>query len=175
MIEYTWTKATGSDVNDIVALAQTHFETEVDLTFTVDTQVYARNITFAVVNQFYIPNSTLLTCAKDSAGRLIAYTWAKTGDRAAWSDDNMVSVCIAHVDLTLSARDRLRLITDMIWQWEQFAIYTNTPIICSTTMRKDQNTFIKLHARNGYDVRGSYCYKRVNTTQATPANSLSPG
>ena len=76
----------------------------------------------------------------------------------------MVSVSMAHVDLTLSSRDRLRLITDMINQWEQFAIYTQTPIICSTTMRSDQGAFLKLHTRSGYDVRGSYAYKKINLT-----------
>jgi hypothetical protein len=161
MIQYTWTKATGLDVPAIVQMAVGHFQIEIDLIFTPDPVAYSRNITFAVVNQFYIPNSTLLTCAKDSTGRLLAYTWAKSNDRAAWSDDNMIAVNMAHVDLTLSARDRLRLITDMMNQWEQFAIYTSTPIICSTTMRNDQGAFLKLHERNGYSVRGSYAYKRL--------------
>tara|TARA_R110000868_G_scaffold319333_1_gene580139 strand:+ start:370 stop:864 length:495 start_codon:yes stop_codon:yes gene_type:complete len=164
MTQYTWSKATGLDVPAIVQMAESHFQTEIDLIFTPDPVAYARNITFAVVNQFYIPNSTLLTCAKDPEGRLIAYTWAKSGERAAWSDDTMVSVSMAHVDLTLSSRDRLRLITDMINQWEQFAIYTRTPIICSTTMRSDQSAFLKLHTRSGYDVRGSYAYKKINLT-----------
>jgi hypothetical protein len=161
MIQYTWNKATGQDVPAIVQMAETHFQTEIDLIFKPDPVAYSRNITFAVVNQFYIPNSTLLTCAKDDTGRLIAYTWAKANDHAAWSDDSMVSICMAHVDLKLSSRDRLRLITDMIKLWEHFAIATRTPIICSTTMRSDQGAFLKLHERNGYEIRGSYAYKRV--------------
>jgi hypothetical protein len=161
MLEYTWAPATGNDVNDIVAMAQQHFESEIDLIFTPDTVAYARNITFAVVAQFYMPATSLVSVARDSSGKLVAYTWAKTGERAPWSDDNMVSVCMAHVDMTLSTRQRLRLLTDMIAIWEHFARNTNTPIICSTTMRKDQDAFIKLHARSGYDVRGSYCYKKL--------------
>lgn len=74
----------------------------------------------------------------------------------------MIVIRMAHVDLALSTRDRLRIITDMMHIWEQFAVSTNTPIICSTTMRKDQDAFLKLHARNGYDVRGSYAYKRIS-------------
>ena len=162
MLEYTWAPATGNDVNDIVAMAQQHFESEIDLIFTPDTVAYARNITFAVVAQFYMPATSLVSVARDSSGKLVAYTWAKTGERAPWSDDNMVSVCMAHVDMTLSTRQRLRLLTDMIAIWEHFARNTNTPIICSTTMRKDQDAFIKLHARSGYDVRGSYAYKKLS-------------
>jgi hypothetical protein len=161
MIEYSWQLATGLDVPDIVNMAQTHFQTEIDTVFTPDTVAYSRNITFAVVNQFYLPGSDLLTVARAADGKLLAYNWAKSNDRAAWSDDNMVVVRMVHVDLKLSARDRLRIITDMMNQWEQFARATNNPIICSTTMRKDQDAFLKLHSRNGYDVRGSYAYKRL--------------
>lgn len=161
MIEYTWQLATGLDVPDIVKMAQTHFQNEIDTVFTPDPVAYSRNITFAVVNQFYLPGSDLLTVARDAGGKLLAYNWAKSNDRAAWSDDNMVVIRMVHVDLQLPTRDRLRIITDMMNQWEQFARATNNPIICSTTMRKDQDAFLKLHSRNGYDVRGSYAYKRL--------------
>lgn len=174
MTEYTWAPASGNDVNDIVAMAQQHFESEIDLIFTPDPVAYARNITFAVVSQFYMPGTVLLSVARDSEGKLLAYTWAKTGERAPWSDDNMVSICMAHVDMTLSTKTRLRLLVDMMAQWEHFAVQCGVPVICSTTVRRSQDAFLKLHERYGYDVRGSYCYKRLNTTQATPANSLSP-
>ncbi len=49
----------------------------------------------------------------------------------------------------------------MFTLWENFARLAGTPIVCSTTMRRDQDGFLKLHAKNGYDVRGSYAYKRL--------------
>mgnify|MGYP003340279365 FL=1 len=162
MTQYSWLPAHGTDVADIVQMAESHFQSEIDTVFNPDPVAYSRNITFAVVNQFYLPGSELLYVARDSNNKLIAYTWAKSNERAAWSDDSMVVIRMAHVDLGLSTRDRLRLITDMMHIWEQFAHSTNTPIICSTTMRKDQDAFLKLHARHGYDVRGSYAYKRIS-------------
>jgi hypothetical protein len=162
MIQYSWTPAAGNDVPEIVQMAQSHFQTEIDTVFQPDPVAYSRNITFAVVNQFYLPGSELIYIARDASGKLVAYTWAKSNERAAWSDDNMITIRMAHVDLSLSARDRLRLISDMMTIWEQFARSTNTPIICSTTMRKDQDAFLRLHARNGYDVRGSYAYKKLS-------------
>ena len=75
----------------------------------------------------------------------------------------MVCIRMAHVALDLSAKTRVRLITDMMELWERFAQFANMPIICSTTMRRDQDAFLKLHSRNGYDVRGSYAYKRLST------------
>ena len=66
--------------------------------------------------------------------------------------------------LKLSNRMRVGLVIDMIQLWEGFAKLANVPVICSTTMRKDQSSFLKLHEKFGYDVRGSYAYKRINLT-----------
>jgi len=162
-MNFNWTPATGNDVGDIVAMAEQHFQTEIDNIFNPDPVAYSRNITFAVVNQFYLPTTEFLSVCRDDTGRLIAYTWAKSNDRAPWSDDPMVCIRMAHVALDLSAKTRVRLITDMMELWERFAQFANMPIICSTTMRRDQDAFLKLHSRNGYDVRGSYAYKRLST------------
>lgn len=168
-MNYTWTHAVGYDVEPIVKMAESHFQNEIDNIFKPEPVAYSRNITLAVVNQFYLPTTSLLQVAKDD-NRLLAYTWASSNDRSPWSDDRMVSIKMAHVDLTLPTRTRLKLIHDMFDIWETFARLSNTPIICSTTMRKDQDGFLKLHERNGYEIRGSFAYKRLNTTQATPAN-----
>ena len=76
----------------------------------------------------------------------------------------MVIIKMAHLSLNLSARERVTLVKDMLRLWEAFATLARVNIICSTTMRKDQSVFLKLHERYGYDVRGSYAYKRLNTT-----------
>jgi hypothetical protein len=160
-MNFTWTPATGNDVADIVAMAQQHFQTEIDTIFNPDPVAYSRNITFAVINQFYLPGTDLLSVCRDENNRLLAYTWAKSNDRAPWSDDPMVVVRMAHVALDLSSKTRLRLILDMLELWENFAQFSKMPIICSTTMRREQDAFLKLHARVGYDIRGSYAYKRI--------------
>jgi len=141
-------------------MAESHFQNEIDEIFKPEPVVYGRNITLALVNQFYSPLSELLSVAKDDTGKLLAYTWA-THEVAAWSDDRMVTIRMAHVDLQLPAKLRIKLVKDMFNLWETFALLSNTPIICSTTMRKDQNGFLKLHEKNGYDVRGSYAYKKL--------------
>lgn len=173
MNRWTWTKATGLDVPAMVAMAETHFQQEIDDIFQPEPIAYSRNLTIAVVNSFYMPNTELLLVAHDTDNRLIAYTWARR-ESAPWSDDPMVSVRMAHVDLAVSSRDRVRLIKEMIELWEIWAVSADINIVCSTTMRRDQAGFLKLHERCGYDVRGSTAYKKLNTTQARPANSLSP-
>lgn len=160
MTNYSWTPAHGNDVMNIVNMAESHFQNEIDEIFKPEPIVYSRNITLAVVNQYYSPLSELLSVCKDDTGKLLAYTWA-TLEVAAWSDDRMVTIKMAHVDLTLPSKLRITLVKDMFNLWENFAKLSNTPIVCSTTMRKDQDGFLKLHQRNGYDVRGSYAYKKL--------------
>jgi hypothetical protein len=162
MINYTWRPARGEDIGAIVAMAEQHFQSEIDNIFKPEPYAYSRNVTFAVVNQFYNPNGELLSVAVDSNNVIIAYTWAKSKEYAPWSDDEMICVRMAHVSLDLSARDRIRLIQDMMTLWERFAEQAGVKIIVSTTMRRDQDAFLKLHAKRGYDVRGSYCYKRLS-------------
>lgn len=161
-MNYTWRPAQANDIPKIVAMAEQHFQREIDLIFKPEPIVYSRHITFAIVNQYYNPRAELLSVAVDSSDNLIAYTWAKSGDYAPWSDNEMVSVRMAHVDLTMSPRLRIKLVQDMINLWEGWAKIIHVPIICSTTMRNDQTAFLKLHAKNGYDVRGSYAYKKLS-------------
>jgi len=170
MLNFNWVPATGLDVSDIVKMAEDNFQTEIDTFFNPEPITYSRNITIAIVTQFYAPNSTSVLVCRDSDKKLLAYTWCDSNETTAWSDDKMVVIKMAHVDLQLSTKIRIKLINDMMKLWECFAITSNTPVICSTTMRSDQSAFLKLHERNGYIVRGSFAYKRLNTTQATPAN-----
>ena len=173
MNRWTWNKATGLDVPAMVAMAEGHFQTEIDEIFQPEPVAYARNLTIAVVNSFYMPNTELVLVARDDSGSLIAYTWARR-ESAPWSDDPMALVRMAHVDLRLDGRDRVRLVKEMMELWETWAESAGISIVCSTTMRREQEAFLRLHSRAGYDVRGSYAYKKISTTQATPANSLSP-
>jgi hypothetical protein len=145
-------------------MAQNHFQQEIDLIFTPEPITYSRNITMAVVQQFYNPLSQLLSVARDDANKLLAYTWASRHERAPWSDDEMIAVRMAHLDLELSTRQRVRLLTDMITLWETWAGLCGVTIICSTTMRRSQDAFLRLHEKMGYDVRGSFAYKRLSTT-----------
>lgn len=161
-MNYTWRPADGTDIDEIVAMAETHFQQEIDQIFKPEPVTYTRNMTLAVVNQYFMPHTELVSVARDESNRLLAYTWARRGERACWSDDEMVTVRMAHVDLSLSPRSRVRLVTDMMDLWERFTVFCDVPILCSTTMRNDQDAFLKMHTRRGYSVRGSFAYKKLS-------------
>ena len=166
MTPYHWRPAAGHDVPAIVTMAEQHFQSEIDDIFKPEPNVYSRNITHAIVDQFFLPPKELIAvCYNDATHDLLAYTWAQGDHRAPWSDDLMVFVKMSHVDLRLSSALKIRLVIDMIKLWEQFAALGRVPIICSTTMRRDQTAFMKIHAKLGYDVRGSFAYKKLNTEQ----------
>jgi hypothetical protein len=88
-------------------MAESHFQTEIDSIFTPDPIAYSRNLTYAVVNQFYLPNTEIVSICTDENNKLLAYTWASSTEKAPWSDDSMVVIRMAHVDLTLSSRTRM--------------------------------------------------------------------
>lgn len=161
MNTYIWRSANGKDVVPVVDLANEYFKDEINNLFTIDTLAGSRNVTQAIVSQFYNPNSELVKVAEDDTGKLIAYVWAKGQQRSVWSDEPMTVINMAHASLDLTSRQRVKLVFEMIELWEQFAVNSQSKIICSTTMRHDQQAFLKIHQRRGYDVRGSYAYKRL--------------
>ena len=158
---WTWSRAAGTDVVEIGNIARAHFRSEITDIFCLDEIAFNRNLTLDIVRQFYNPGMSLVTVARDDTGQMLAYTWCERGQRAVWSDEEMVCVKMVHLDLDLSTRDRVRLIQEMMEQWELWAVSCGIDIICSTTMRHHQDGFLRLHARNGYSVRGSICYKRL--------------
>lgn len=160
-MQYTWQRAQGQDVQDIVRMAQDHFEQEADTIWTTDPHTYAYNVAMTVVSQMYNPMGSLLCVARDQNSKLIAYVWAARGERAVWAPDEMVVIRIAHVDLDLPVRTRIRLIKDMIGLWETWAQAIGVKVICSTTMRGDQAGFLRIHQQSGYQIRGSIAYKRL--------------
>jgi hypothetical protein len=161
-MEYAWTLGTLQDIDEVVAMAEQHFQKEIDTIFKPEPPAYARNLAFAVLHQTYYPGSHLFVVAREEeTNKLLAYHWANSGDRAWWSDDLMVNIRMVHMDMTLSPRLRVKIIKDMMDHWERFARYAKNPIICSSTMRHDQDAFLKLHERAGYSVRGSFAYKRL--------------
>jgi hypothetical protein len=157
----TWARATLNDAGDIVHLAKTYFEAEVDDVFHTDPQVYEYNLILAIVHQHYNPYSVAVLACRDHNNQLIAYTWITRGERAVWSAEEMITVRMAHVRMDASTRQRVQLVEQMIGFWEVWAQECSVPVICSTTMRHDQSGFLRLHERHGYSVRGSIAYKRI--------------
>jgi hypothetical protein len=162
-MKYTWSKAQGTDVSDIVSITQQQVEHEANTIWRTDPHVFAYNVAMTVVTQMYNPWGALLMVGKDDVGKIIAYFWAMRGEHTVWSSDEMVTIRLVHVDQGLPVKDRIRLIQDMIALWEVWAIEIKAPVICSSTVRNDQAGFLHIHERQGYVIRGSTAYKRFGS------------
>lgn len=147
-----------TDIKHIVQLSIDNSTT--DSFFTVNPNVYEKNLAYAILNQHYHIGVELLKVLKDENDKLLAYTWANT-HQMLWTTDKMVNVQMVDIDLNLSPRTRIQIIKTMMKEWETFANIANCSVICSPTSRKNQNAFLKLHERNGYELRGSFAFKRL--------------
>ena len=162
MIQYSWVSPTLHDLQPLRVSTELNCADEITSIWTIDEVAFYRNMTLAIVNQHYGPNNELLQIAKDTQGNIIAYTWARANERMPWSDEQMVVIRMAHVDLNLSPRVRLRLLSDMLQIWEAFARQAGAVIISSCSMRREQDAYLKLHKKHGYEIRGSYAYKKLS-------------
>ena len=161
-MNWTWHRAQGTDVTDIMDLTRQHFCTEADSVWIIDEQHFARSITVDIVNQFFNPGSAMVAVARNNNTKaLVGYVWAERGIKTVWSSEEMIAIKIVHVDMSLSARDRVRMVREMITVWELWAQSIGVSIVCSSTMRGDQAGFVRLHQQAGYDCRGSICYRRI--------------
>lgn len=156
----TWRRAVGTDTAAMVGLSQRLYESEVDPFYLTDPIVLSRNITRGIVEQFYNPAAEYLSVLYDG-DHLAAYLWLVRGQRTPWSDDEVLEFKMAHIDLSLTARERVRIVNAMIDQAVVFADHNSIPVIVSSSVRADQQAFLRLHERRGFTVRGSIAYLRM--------------
>lgn len=159
---WTWNYATYNDIEDIYQMAKCHFEREMDSIFTINDDAYKYALDISTSHQRHnLALEQLLVCRDKATGDLLAYSWLGRGHRTPYSNDEMAEARMAHVDLKLSGRQRIHILTQMIHYWETWATACGIPVLVSTSIREDQTTFLKLHEKLGFTVRGGIAYKRV--------------
>ena len=163
MEQYSWRPAELADINRMVDISYLNHGDELNELFTVDPVLYAQHITHAVIDQMYKPRTTLLSVAVNSNNCILGYTWAHIKNQSLWTNDLLLIADMAHVDLTLPVRLRIKLIKDIFALWEEYAKIVNVKLICSNSILANQSAFLELHRRAGFVVKGSYAYKKVST------------
>jgi hypothetical protein len=159
---WIWTLAQLTDVPDIVRMAQSLFQCEIDSFFTPDPNLFSRNVAMGIIRQMYnIFHEQLLIARHRDTDDLMAYTWTSRYAYMSYAHEEMAEVRFAHVDLALPARTRVRLVAQMIQHWYIWAQRSGIPILVSTSIRRDQEAFMRLHIAAGFDLRGSIGYLKV--------------
>ena len=122
------------DVEDVTALARTHFECEVDEILRIEPYVFRQNLTVCSTFQLFDRSREFVALCRDE-GKLLGYCWFDRGGYTTYSREEISNAKFHHVDMGLSARVRVRLINEMIDQHILWAAKYNIPVICSTSIR----------------------------------------
>ena len=161
--EWHWSLSrTEDDVNDIVAMAKDFYEDEVNTVFKTNPAIMRRNVDVATTDQKYAQNRQLLNiCRHKTTGKLLAYTWLKRGHYTVYAPEEMADAMFLHIDLNLSDRQRITIAAQGIQQWILWCKLHGVPVIISSSVRAEQETFLKLHEKFGFIRNGSVCYMAV--------------
>ena len=148
------------DVEDIVELADSVFGAEADGILTRSRDVFRHRVTMAATEQLFNKGREFLAVCRDQ-DKLLGYCWFDRGGYATYSNEEISNAKFHHVDLSLPAKTRVRLINEMIDQHILWAHSWGIPVICSTSIRAEHNGFMRIHEKRGFTVNGSYAWIRT--------------
>ena len=148
------------DVDDIVEMADSVFGAEADGILTRSRDVFRHRVTMAATEQIFNKGREFLAVCRDQ-DKLLGYCWFDRGGYATYSNEEISNAKFHHVDLSLPAKTRVRLINEMIDQHILWAHSWGIPVICSTSIRAEHNGFMRIHEKRGFTVNGSYAWIRT--------------
>lgn len=148
------------DVEDIVELADTVFGQEADGVVGRNRNVFRYRVTMAATEQLFNKGREFLAVCR-GGDKLLGYCWFDRGGYTTYSNDEISNAKFHHVDLGLPAKQRVRLINEMIDQHILWAHTWGIPVICSTSIRAEHDGFMRIHQKRGFTVNGSYAWMRT--------------
>lgn len=166
------------DVDDIVELADSVFGGEADGILARSRDVFRYRLTMAATEQLFNKGREFLAVCRQKQDykavvtdgfvdyvcaepRLLGYCWFDRGGYTTYSNEEISNAKFHHVDLSLPAKTRVRLINEMIDQHILWAHAWGIPVICSTSIRAEHEGFMKIHKKRGFSVNGSYAWIRT--------------
>lgn len=159
---WQWRPAEYADVEAILDLVDQNYSHEITGILTPNRPRMAYHLNKAILQQTFEPHTCLLTVAVDRHSNILrAWTWLERGKWTVYASEEMAVAEFVHVDLALSVRDRIRLCYQTLELWIKWCKILNIPVLCSTTIRDDQQAFMRLHQQAGFAVRGSFAYLRI--------------
>ena len=149
------------DVADIVWMSDTFFGTEADGILKRDKAIFTKNVTIASTVQLFDKNREFIAVCRTDDERLLGFCWYDRGGYTTYANEEISNAKFHHVDLTLPAKTRVKLVHQMIDQHILWANACGIPVICSTSIRSEHDGFMKIHKKRGFTVNGSYAWLRT--------------
>jgi hypothetical protein len=158
---WTWSRPDPADIPAIINLMVKDYQCEISGFFTPNQTRMYYHLHRAIINMAYGVNEELLTVAKIN-NQLVAWAWLTRGKYQVYANEEMAVGEFIHVDLSLSPRQRVRLVAQVLEQWRAWAELSKIPVLCSTSIREDQTAFMRLHDQFGFKRNGSFAYLKVD-------------
>ena len=155
----SWRRAHTGDSVAIGNLAGDHYTTEIDSIFTPMPAEVTRRVAHDIIDQIVDPMAALVMVYEED-NVIRGYTWAARSS-VVWSNETVLCIQMAHLDLTLPGRQRVKLVHEMIDMWLAFCVGANIKIIMSSTVRDSQDAFLKIHEKRGFLIKGSFAFYRL--------------
>lgn len=157
------------DVDDIVEMADSFFGHEADGIVTRSRAVFRHRVTVACTEQLFNKSREFIAVCRqiplvdlnDGNTKLLGFCWFDRGGYTTYSNEEISNAKFHHLDLSLSVRNRVRLVNEMIDQHILWAHTWGVPIVCSTSIRAEHDGFMRIHAKRGFTVNGSYAWCRT--------------
>ena len=163
------------DVEDMVELSDSFFGAEADGIVTRSRAVFRHRLTVACTEQLFNKSREFIAVkrasdkleldkgfySKNQPDKLLGFCWFDRGGYTTYSNDEISNAKMHHVDLSLPARTRVKLVNEMIDQHILWAHTWGVPVVCSTSIRADHDGFMKIHKKRGFTVNGSYAWIRT--------------
>ena len=149
------------DVEYIVELGIKMLALENGSVLKTDPEVFRHHVTISAANQHFDKYKEFLAVAKEDPYSILGYCWFDRGGYTTYSREEICNAKFHHVDMDLPVKTRVKLIQDMINQQILWANMCGIPVICSTSIRGDNEGFMKMHKKRGFIVNGSYAFGRT--------------
>lgn len=166
------------DVDGIVELADSNYGSTMDGIVNRSRDVFRHRVTVAATEQIFNPykeflavNKTLGEPVWDQVGEFVnvrvgkenlcGFCWFDRGGYTTYSNEEISNSKFHSVDLSLPAKQRVRLVHEMIDQHILWANQCGIPIICSSSILVNQAGFMQIHEKRGFSVNGSFAWIRT--------------
>jgi len=159
---WAWRKAGHEDVEDILDLVAQNYQDEINGILVPNRTRMAYHLHKSILQQTFEPHQVLITLARDkTTNKLLAWAWLERGKYTVYAMEELATAEFIHVDLSATQRQRITLIAQTLEQWTEWCHAWRIPVLTSSSIRADQQAFMRLHEQFGFQVRGSIAYKRI--------------
>jgi hypothetical protein len=124
---------------------------------TFDENFIRKNLTVASTIQLFDKSKEFIAYAENN-GKILGVCWFDRGGYSTYSTKEISNSKFHHIDLTLPVRQRIKILNDMIDQHLLWADNWGIPVVCSSSIRKDHQAFMRIHEKRGFTVCGSFAW-----------------